>query len=72
MVATARARRGTLRAEDTRERGYSFLDVVVVLVLAGILLAGAVAGITLALASQQIDGWARAMTYDVAAARQGP
>jgi len=46
------------------------LDVVVVLGLAAILLTGAVAGIALALASQAIDGWARSMTYDIAAARQ--
>ncbi len=59
-----------LHTADSREHGYSMLDVAVVLTLAGILLAGAVAGITLALASQAIDGWARSMTYEIAAARQ--
>lgn len=50
--------------------GYSAVELAVALSMAGILLAGSVFSIRLALARETIDGWARSMTYDIASGQQ--
>ena len=58
------------RRSMIREAGYSALELAVALALAGIILAGSVFTIRMALAQETIDGWARSMTYDIASGQQ--
>jgi hypothetical protein len=58
------------RAMTRSEPGYSVIQFLVVLALAGILLAGAVSGIGKAVSREYLDGWTRTMTFDIAAGRQ--
>lgn len=51
-------------------RGYSILEIALVLPIVGILLAIGGTNIRQALAREEIDGWVRSMTYDIAAGRQ--
>ncbi len=53
-----------------REAGYSAIELAVALALAGIILAGSMFTIRMALAQETIDGWARSMTYDIASGQQ--
>lgn len=53
-----------------RELGYSGIELVVVLALAAILLAGTVLGFQKNVNQEQIDGWARSMTRDLDAGWQ--
>ncbi len=58
------------RIGQLRELGYSVTEAAVALSLAGILVAAGVSGFRLANAREQIDGWARSMTFDVSTGRQ--
>lgn len=59
------------RLQGTRgERGYTFTEAVVVLSLLGILVAAGVSNYQLAKAAEQVDRWARSMTFDIATGRQ--
>jgi hypothetical protein len=52
------------------ERGYTSIEFAVVLVLVGLMLTLCVFSIRSALAREQIDDWARAITYDIESGRQ--
>ena len=52
------------------ERGYSAIQLLVALAIAMVLVTGAVAGFRKAFSRETLDGWARAMTFDIAAGRQ--
>ena len=52
------------------ERGYSAVQLLIVLALAMILLTGAVMRFQKAFSRETLDGWTRAMTFDIAAGRQ--
>jgi hypothetical protein len=52
------------------EHGLTTTELVAALALLGIVLAMGVSGFRGALKREQIDGWARAMTYDLAAGRR--
>jgi hypothetical protein len=52
------------------ERGFSAIQFLVVLALAMILVTGAVAGFKRAFSRENLDGWTRTMTFDIAAGRQ--
>jgi type II secretory pathway pseudopilin PulG len=52
------------------ERGYTTLEPVIVLSLIGILLVMGLPSIRSALAREELDGWARAIVYDIAAGQQ--
>lgn len=58
--------RETMRSE----RGFSAIQFLIALALAMILTAGAVAGFKKAFSRETLDGWTRAMTFDIAAGRQ--
>ena len=64
------ARYRTMVRDAISERGYSALELVIVLSLVGILLAISIPSMRLALAREEVDGWVRALTYDIAAGRQ--
>lgn len=66
--ATPRLPRG--RMVKGHERGYSAIQLFVALAMAMILVTGAVAGFRKAFSRETLDGWARAMTFDIAAGRQ--
>lgn len=51
-------------------RGFSLLEVALVLPLIGVLTAVGAMSMRQALAREEIDGWVRSMTYDIAAGRQ--
>ncbi|HET8678622.1 MAG TPA: GspH/FimT family pseudopilin [bacterium] len=51
-------------------RGFSLLEVALVLPLIGVLTAAGAMSMRQALAREEIDGWVRSMTYDIAAGRQ--
>lgn len=53
-----------------RPDGFSAIQLVVVLALAMILVSAAVAGFSRALTREALDGWARTITFDIAAGRQ--
>lgn len=53
-----------------RERGYSAIQLLVALALAMILVTGAVMGFRKAFSQENLDGWTRTMTFDIAAGRQ--
>lgn len=53
-----------------REGGYSLLELGVALSLAGLLLVAGMAGFRLANAGEQVDGWARSITFDLSTGRQ--
>ncbi len=53
-----------------QDHGYTLTEVVVTLALIGIVVAAGVTGFRSAIAGEQVDGWARSMTMDLAAARQ--
>jgi type II secretory pathway pseudopilin PulG len=50
--------------------GYSAVELAVALALAGIILAGSLFTIRLAMNRETIDGWVRTMTYDIASGQQ--
>jgi hypothetical protein len=52
------------------EGGTSLIQFVVLLALMGIVLTGAVAGVSKMLARERLDGWTRAITFDISAGRQ--
>ena len=58
------------RSAERRDHGYTLTEVVVTLGLIGIVLAAGVSGFRSAIAGEQVDGWARSVTMDVAAGRQ--
>lgn len=53
-----------------RERGYSAIELAVAISLAGILVVAAVSHFRPANVREQVDGWARSMTYDIASGQQ--
>ena len=53
-----------------RELGYTGIEILMVLALAAILIAGAVLGFKKSINQEQIDGWARSMTRDLSAGWQ--
>lgn len=61
-------RRRMARAAGTR--GFTTLEVAMVLPLVGILAFVGLTNLRQALAREESDGWARSMTYDIAAGRQ--
>lgn len=54
----------------TGTRGFTTLEVAIVLPLVGILALVGLTNMRQALAREEIDGWVRSMTYDIAAGRQ--
>jgi len=58
------------RARDLDERGYSVIEMVIVLGLIAILLSVGVTSVRQAMAREEIDGWVRAVVADIAAGQQ--
>jgi hypothetical protein len=52
------------------EGGTSLIQFVVMLALMGIVLVGAVMGVSKVLARERLDGWTRTITFDISAGRQ--
>ena len=52
------------------QSGSSVLESMFAVSILGLILGMSTSGMRLALAREQIDGWVRTMTYDIAAARQ--
>lgn len=52
------------------ERGYSLIELVVALAMLGVLLTAGVSGFRSAVANEEVDGWARSVTFDISTARQ--
>lgn len=53
-----------------RSRGYTLLELAMVLALVSILLGAGATRIARALAREELEGWVRAMAYDVGAGQQ--
>lgn len=62
--------RRRLVSPGTGTRGYSLLEVALVLPIVGVLAAVGMSSMRQAMAREEIDGWVRSMTYDIAAGRQ--
>jgi prepilin-type N-terminal cleavage/methylation domain-containing protein len=52
------------------QRGYTLLELAIVLSFAGILAAVGANNLRLALDREQVDGWTRSIAYDIAAGQQ--
>jgi hypothetical protein len=61
---------GRSSMEARAARGHSSIEIAVALALVGILLAGAVMGILAVINLEHLDGWVRAMTFDIGAGQQ--
>lgn len=57
-------------SDERRDHGYTLTEVVVTLALIGVVVAAGVSGFRSAIAGEQVDGWARSVTMDIAAGRQ--
>ncbi|MGH2374520.1 MAG: GspH/FimT family pseudopilin [bacterium] len=62
--------RRRILSHATGARGFSLLEVALVLPLIGILIAAGLTTMRLAIAREEVDGWARSFAYDIAAGRQ--
>jgi prepilin-type N-terminal cleavage/methylation domain-containing protein len=73
-VAEVARRRGMAVSRGSHralvERGYSLVELAVALAMFGVLLAAGVSGFRSAVADEEVDGWARSVSFDVSTARQ--
>ena len=52
------------------QRGFTFIELVMVMALTGVLLTAGASTLRRALAREEVDGWARSIAYDIMGAQQ--
>lgn len=62
--------RRSMRSNAASVRGFSTLEILLVMPVIVILATAGVVSMRQALAREEVDGWARSMTYDISAGRQ--
>lgn len=72
MLSTSARETRSLQAagRSTRQRGFTLLEIVIVLSLVGVMLAMASAHVRGAILREEVDGWVRSIVYDIAAGQQ--